>query len=97
MNEQNQSTFFLEAFYSGRVQGVGFRFRTSEIAEQFAVRGFVQNLRDGRVLLQTEGEENEVLAFQKALEEQLAPFIQGKEISTLERPAVFKDFTVRPT
>ena len=42
--------------YSGRVQGVGFRFMTIEALRGFEVTGFVRNLRDGRVELVLEGE-----------------------------------------
>ncbi|OJH14678.1 acylphosphatase, partial (plasmid) [Borreliella bissettiae] len=36
-------------FISGRVQGVGFRFFTEQIANNMKLKGFVKNLNDGRV------------------------------------------------
>lgn len=42
--------------YSGRVQGVGFRYTAVSIARRHAVTGFVKNLSDGRVVLVAEGE-----------------------------------------
>src|SRR5689334_21011918 len=50
----------VEVFYTGRVQGVGFRYTTREIAKGFEVSGSVQNLEDGRVELEAEGEETEL-------------------------------------
>ena len=47
--------------YSGRVQGVGFRFTARRLASRFAVEGFVRNLDDGRVELVAEGPAEEVL------------------------------------
>ena len=38
-------------FYSGRVQGVGFRYAALQAAREFEVAGWVQNLGDGRVQL----------------------------------------------
>ena len=41
--------------YSGRVQGVGFRYTTASIARRFPVTGYVRNLPDGSVELAAEG------------------------------------------
>jgi acylphosphatase len=37
--------------YTGHVQGVGFRFTVRELAQRFAVTGFVRNLSNGKVEL----------------------------------------------
>jgi len=50
-------------FYSGRVQGVGFRYSARQIASGYEVTGWVKNLEDGRVELQVMGEGDEVEAF----------------------------------
>ncbi len=55
--------------YSGRVQGVGFRFTTRDIARGFAVGGSVRNLPDGRVEVVAEGDEAELKAFLAAVYE----------------------------
>ena len=49
--------------FSGRVQGVGFRYRTINIASRYQVSGIVENLPDGRVRLVAEGSQEEVSAF----------------------------------
>ncbi len=41
-----------QVFYTGRVQGVGFRYAVKRIASGFEVTGWVRNLPDGRVELQ---------------------------------------------
>ena len=50
-------------FYSGRVQGVGFRATVRQIARGFDVTGWAKNLPDGRVEVVAEGEKTELAAF----------------------------------
>jgi acylphosphatase len=38
--------------YTGHVQGVGFRHAVLQVAREFEVAGYVQNLADGRVRLE---------------------------------------------
>lgn len=50
-------------FYTGRVQGVGFRYTAQQIAQRFGVTGYVRNLPDGRVHLVVEGEQTIINQF----------------------------------
>ena len=54
-------------YFTGRVQGVGFRYTACEDARSFAVAGFVKNLPDGRVEMVAEGDPGEVSRFQDAV------------------------------
>ncbi len=54
-------------FYSGHVQGVGFRYTTKSVATGFEVTGSVRNLPDGRVELIAEGTRAELEAFRAAI------------------------------
>ena len=69
------------AIYSGRVQGVGFRFSTKQIATGFDVTGWVKNLADGKVELQIKGEADEVDEFLLEIRENssLAHYVQEFE------------------
>lgn len=49
--------------FSGRVQGVGFRYATRQLAKGFSVTGTVQNLDDGSVELILQGDAGEVEDF----------------------------------
>jgi acylphosphatase len=66
--------------YSGRVQGVGFRYTVKSITTGFEVTGTVRNLDDGRVELIAEGEREELDAFRLAVRESgLGGLIQREE------------------
>ncbi|MFN4258113.1 MAG: acylphosphatase [Gemmataceae bacterium] len=58
--------------YSGRVQGVGFRYTALHVAQRFAVTGYVRNLPGGDVELVAEGAADQVDAFLTALAQRLA-------------------------
>jgi len=57
----------LQVYFSGHVQGVGFRYTVQRLALGFDVTGWVKNLSDGRVELMAEGEREELEAFQAAI------------------------------
>lgn len=59
-----------QVLYSGRVQGVGFRYTAKQIASGFEVTGWVKNLPDGRVELQAMScDPGELEAFLSAIQE----------------------------
>ena len=72
-------------FFTGRVQGVGFRYMTEAIARQFAVSGFVRNLPDGRVELVAEGEPAELDRFVASVVDTMETNIS--QHSSVEQPA----------
>lgn len=53
--------------YEGRVQGVGFRYSVRSLATGYEVVGSVQNLVDGRVELEVQGDPAEVEAFLESI------------------------------
>lgn len=59
MGEKNS----LEFVFYGQVQGVGFRFTTSEIAERYDLDGWVRNRSDGKVELAVRGADLEINRF----------------------------------
>jgi acylphosphatase len=61
--------------YSGRVQGVGFRYTAQGLAAGHAVSGYVRNLPSGEVELVVEGEEGIVDAFLASVARRMAGYI----------------------
>jgi acylphosphatase len=67
-------------FYTGRVQGVGFRYSVKQLTAGYEVSGTVRNLTDGRVQLEIQGEEGELEALLEAvLKSHLKGFIREIE------------------
>jgi len=58
--------------FEGRVQGVGFRYTTKDLARGFEVCGWVKNLPDGTVEMQMMGEKEELDDFLKEITEESA-------------------------
>jgi acylphosphatase len=85
-----------QVHYSGRVQGVGFRYGARETACGFEVAGFVRNLYDGRVELVAEGEEEEVKAFLEAIRTgHLGGYIRNVTVNWQEATGEFAGFGIR--
>lgn len=88
------TVYQLEVHFSGRVQGVGFRARTLDLARGFEVTGRVGNLDDGRVHLFVEGRENEVTGFLETLEAAMPAYIRGVETRPLSGARRYTDFMI---
>ena len=82
------------ATYSGRVQGVGFRYTTHGVASGFPVAGFVWNLHNGDVEVVVEGEAESVTAFLAAVEKRMAAYIRQSVVGD-QAPGGYADFTIR--
>jgi len=82
-------------YFSGRVQGVGFRYTVKNIAIQHNVSGFVRNMPDGRVELVLEGPEGEVNLVIDAVSERMTGYI--KAVDRQDEPATgeFEHFKIK--
>jgi acylphosphatase/peptidoglycan hydrolase CwlO-like protein len=58
----------LIATVAGQVQKVGYRRRVMQIAKAFGLKGFVENLDDGRVRIIVEGEDEKLKWFESAID-----------------------------
>ncbi len=81
--------------FSGRVQGVGFRYSTREIATGFDVVGSVKNMPDGTVKMEIMGEAQEIEEYLSEITEESAishfiKEVQSEEIAPLENTNGFR-------
>jgi acylphosphatase len=87
-----------KVFYSGRVQGVGFRWNAKHIAKGYEVAGHVRNLPDGRVELAVRGPTDEVQAYLEAVRQSgLAAHIEtevGESWTDAPDPPTLKGFNI---
>jgi acylphosphatase len=81
--------------FSGRVQGVGFRYTALQVAREFEVAGYAENLPDGRVRVELEGDSPEVDGLVAALEERMQGYIRQVERTSGRRAPRFSGFGIR--
>jgi acylphosphatase len=82
-------------YFSGRVQGVGFRYTVHNLAMPHDVRGYVRNLPDGRVELVMEGPDQEMNQLLDSIRQKMTHFI--RQVDTQEGPATnsFNGFAIK--
>jgi acylphosphatase len=81
-------------YYTGRVQGVGFRATVVDIARDYPVTGWVKNLADGRVQMYVEGSEESVKKFQMAIFAHWKKNIEKEQMEMKEPAGKFKTFSI---
>jgi acylphosphatase len=82
-------------FYSGHVQGVGFRYSVKKVATGFEVTGTVRNLDDGRVELIAEGQKPELEEFLVAIRDsEVGRFIKNEQTNWSEAKNEFRGFEI---
>jgi acylphosphatase len=90
------STVRCRVYYSGRVQGVGFRFTSQRLAEDHGVAGYVRNLPDGRVELVAEADRPAVEGLLDAIDREMGGYIRESQVvdEPPDNPPL-SEFTIR--
>ena len=86
---------YQRVIFSGRVQGVGFRYSTGVIAKGFKIAGYVCNQNDGTVEVVVDGEGPEVDRFIGEIQEKMGSLIKDVRISRIEKEEHFTGFNIR--
>jgi len=84
----------VHAYYSGDVQGVGFRFTVVDEAQKFGVTGWVKNCADGKVEVVAEGVEETLKKFLADLEKVMSRCVRDKKISWEPATQEFVNFQI---
>lgn len=76
----------MHIFFSGRVQGVGFRYQSAWMARRRGLTGWVRNRSDGRVEMEVQGEPAEIAGMLEELKSD--SYIRIRQIDSTEIPVV---------
>jgi len=81
---------------TGRVQGVGFRAFTQNLATSLGVKGYVRNLRNGNVEVVAEADEDTLKMFCNRLKQgPPAAVVQDFLIDEMEGKSGFNNFAIK--
>ena len=85
----------MHIFYSGNVQGVGFRYTVQSTAKGYEVTGIVRNLPDGQVELIAEGDRDELDAFRQGIRDSgMEHFIRQEKVTWHDALGGFRGFQI---
>jgi acylphosphatase len=81
--------------FTGRVQGVGFRYTAQNLSLQYDVAGYVRNLSDGRVEVVMEGRDCEMDCFLDSLKQKMNGYIKALDRHVDPPTGEFHRFSIR--
>jgi len=80
--------------FSGRVQGVGFRYTCHRIANRCNLTGYVKNLPDGSVELLAQGRPEDIADCLADIQETFSGYIRHADMHDLPTNPRYTDFRV---
>ncbi len=85
----------IHVYYSGRVQGVGFRFTVERLAIDLGLTGWVKNLPDSKVELVCEGKEEDLHKILDKIDDYFTAYIRQKDVHWMPANGEFTGFEIR--
>ena len=95
MSKKTLTNKSLHIYYSGSVQGVGFRYTAERLALSLKLTGWVKNLPDGRVEIICEGERSDIETFLQRLSDIFKIYIKDADMEWGRASGDFDTFDVR--
>lgn len=80
--------------FTGRVQGVGFRFTVFHAANRYKLTGWVRNCTDGNVEMITQGQADGISDCIRDIQESFAGYIRETKIEEVQPDPKYKDFKI---
>jgi len=80
--------------FTGRVQGVGFRFTAFRIANRYKLTGFVRNSPGGTVEMLAQGLSEDIDDCIREIKESFAGYIRETKIEEIPLDAQYEDFKI---
>ncbi|MBN2456567.1 MAG: acylphosphatase [Sedimentisphaerales bacterium] len=80
--------------FSGRVQGVGFRFTVLNVANRYGLTGQVRNMPDGSVEMVAQGRQEDIDNCIKDIQSSFIGYISQTHIENIESHTSYKDFQI---
>jgi acylphosphatase len=77
MTKAAGSTVAVRVTYTGRVQGVGFRYAVARLAKEYSILGWVRNAFDGSVEMVAIARPEELEAFLNGIQDRMRQYIRN--------------------
>ena len=85
----------IQVTYSGKVQGVGFRWKVLQISKKYVISGYIKNLNNGKVELLVEGTDSQVGKMVDEVDTELKNYWFSQECENKFGDAHFSEFSIQ--
>ena len=83
-----------QIIFTGRVQGVGFRFTAHRIGLRYELKGYVKNLGDGSVEMFVQGHPDDISDCTRDIQESFANYIRETKIENAPLNDRYTEFII---
>ena len=85
----------IHIYYTGSVQGIGFRYTAERVALSLGLTGWAKNLSDGRVEVLCEGKETDIEIFLRKIDDTFKGYVRNIDLERGKATGEFSAFDIR--